>query len=487
VGKASAPKLDAGSFDDALVESQREALKPLLLYWQQAPISSLDRSFTMQNDGTTDVSNIAFTLALPDNMAGTLTETSLDLPDGLSLEDWLTVVTDLFKVHKSAQWAIGDALVYGERAFEQIDRDERAKASEDKDFVAQSVYSRVSEATGYDVPTLYDIASVSRSVPTSLRNETLSWSHYRAVRSLDHESQKYYLDLAAECRLSVARLRYEMQHDQGSRLLHVGPLTEGERLLLPPALQPPAGIEKPTAEDAKPEKPQVSPSEAKSFKRLELTTHMTRFEIVALEQFAKAKAIDTDIAIRALTTMALHASGDLQRVCEDAEWFTNVDAELEKSYLLYLGQTWFGDENKFPFDTENRPSSDGITNVSENVTKSKASPTKIDGYIRTTARLLGQFPDMTAADVQRNIRGISMERSHFILAQASVLHEAEKEEAKAREAERERLAKERAEAKERSAAEAKLLTVVNTITVTKSWDETSSASSDPILDPGEIG
>jgi hypothetical protein len=401
------------------------------------------------------------------NVPGKLTATSLELPDGLSSEDWLELVKTLFKSHKSMQWAIGDALVYGDKAFGHPDQ-------------PASFYQEVALATGYDIAQLYDIASVSRSVPTSLRNEMLSWSHHRAVRQVDTEKQKYYLNLAAECRLSVARLRYEIQHDEGSRMWPVGPMTEGERLLLPPALQPPVGPEKMTPEDPKPDKHRGSPSVAKSFKSLELKTHMTRLEISALEQFAKGKAIDTDIAIRALVTLALHSSGDLQRVAEKSESVSEVDAEHEKSYLLYLGQTWFGDENKFPFDAENRPDFFGLINTSENTTKSRTSPAKVQEYIQTTARLLEQLPDMTADDVQRNIGWITMEKAYFILAEASILHE---EKTKQRKDDEERRAKEREEAEERRAAEAELVAALTVPTSEEVVDETTA--NDAPIDPEE--
>jgi hypothetical protein len=419
------------------------------------------------------------------NVPGNLTATSLELPDGISSEDWLELVKTLFKSHKSMQWAIGDALVYGDKAFGHPDK-------------PTDVYANVSWATGYDIAQLYDIASVSRSVPTSLRNEMLSWSHHRAVRQFDTEKQKYYLNLAAECRLSVARLRYEIQHDEGSRMWPVGPMTEGERLLLPPALQLPVGPEKLTPEDPKPDKHRGSPSVAKSFKSLELKTHMTRLEISALEQFAKGKAIDTDIAIRALVTLALHSSGDLQHVAEHSESVTEVDAEHEKSYLLYLGQTWFGDENKFPFDAENLPDLLGFINTSENTTKSRTSPAKVQEYIQTTARLLEQLPDMTAEDVQRNVGWITVSLAASILADARKLYEVRKEakalKDKADEEERERRAKERKEADERLAkehkeaeerriAEAELLAALTVPTSDEVVDETTA--NDAPIDPEE--
>jgi hypothetical protein len=346
------------------------------------------------------------------NMPGKLTATSLELPEGLSSEDWLELVKTLFKSHTSMQWAIGDALVYGDKAFGLPER-------------PAGVYQDVARETGYDIGTLYDIASVSRNVPTSLRNQMLSWSHHRAVRSFDSEKQKYYLDLAADCRLSVAKLRFEILHDEGTVQRHMLPMTEGERLLLPPPLQPPVGPEKPIPVNPAPQKPEISPSAAKSFKSLELKTHMTRLEISALEEFASGKKVDTDIAIRALVTIALHGTGDLQHVSEDEGKVSTSDLECEKSYLLYLGQTWFGDESKFPFDTENRPGWDGSSGKTDyETTKTKASSGNIENYIKSIASLLDQIPDMTAEDVQRNIGGITMEKAYFILAQSPGLADA---------------------------------------------------------------
>src|SRR5580693_5093378 len=117
---------------------------------------------------------------------------------------------------------------------------------------------------------------------------------------------------------------------------------------------------------------------------------MTRLERSALEEFASGKKIDTDIAIRALVTIALHGSGDLQHIAEDEARVNAADLECEQSYLFYLGQAWFGDENKFPFDTQNRPGWNG--NATYESTKAKASSDKIEKYIQSTASLLYQFP-----------------------------------------------------------------------------------------------
>ena len=43
-------------------------------------------------------------------------------------------------------------------------------------------YKRAAEITGYSVATLRDIASISGKV--SLRNDTLTFNHHRAVASL---------------------------------------------------------------------------------------------------------------------------------------------------------------------------------------------------------------------------------------------------------------------------------------------------------------
>jgi hypothetical protein len=432
------------------------------------------------------LSSVGTSEAAPDGLArptipGKLGATSLELPDGLSREDWLELVKMLFKSHTSMQWAIGDALVYGDNVFGQ---QPTPKSTPD-------LYQTVAWATGYDVGTLYDIASVSRKVLVSLRNQTLSWSHHRAVRSFDPEKQKYYLNLAVECRLSVTRLRYEIQTQEGTRPWPLDPMTEGERLLLPPPLQPPVGPEKPP-----PEKPKIPPS----FKSLEMKTNMTPLEIRALEQFAKGKKIGTDIAIRALVTLALHQSGHLQQTAEHSEANTIAEAEAdrEKIYLLYLGQTWFGDENKFPFVIEHTATmnnSDDRMNYTP--TKSKASPANGDRYIETIAALLNQIPEMTPDDVQRNIGGIPVSKAASILAEARKLWEARKEEAraeeeakaqraKAREEEMARWAKERKEADERRAAEAELMASVTATATEEPVSATEPTATEQVTDPAEF-
>src|SRR5262249_1898255 len=72
-----------------------------------------------------------------------------------------------------------------------------------------------SKATRYDVAELRDIAYVSRNVAASLRNDALSWSHHKAVASLDDpDEQRRFLTLAAKEGWIVSELRDAIKRKQ---------------------------------------------------------------------------------------------------------------------------------------------------------------------------------------------------------------------------------------------------------------------------------
>lgn len=89
---------------------------------------------------------------------------SLELPEGLSFEDWLNVGQDLADADRSLRWWIGDWWAYGKHHY-----GERLKA--------------LKEAKGFPLSfqSCMDAGWVSRVFETSRRREVLSWSHHQEV------------------------------------------------------------------------------------------------------------------------------------------------------------------------------------------------------------------------------------------------------------------------------------------------------------------
>lgn len=131
----------------------------------------------------------------------TVTTQGLTVSGKPTFDEWESFGKTLQFLERSIQWALGDWLNYGERRWN------------DK-------YTQAVEETGYAVETLWSYASVARAVNSLLRNKELSYFHHAAVAPLklkdgtpDVERQRYYLDLAVEQHLSVAKLRKLIQRD----------------------------------------------------------------------------------------------------------------------------------------------------------------------------------------------------------------------------------------------------------------------------------
>ena len=122
--------------------------------------------------------------------------TALKLRKDLALDDWATIGSLLAKMHNGIQWALGDWWAFGHEAYGE--RKAVAKA----------------KSIPYEFETLMNFGSVARRVPTSLRNEVLSFSHHYAIAGLDRVNQKKWLDRAARGKWSVKQLRRHMDEQK---------------------------------------------------------------------------------------------------------------------------------------------------------------------------------------------------------------------------------------------------------------------------------
>lgn len=122
----------------------------------------------------------------------TLTPVGVQIPDGTSADSWSALGDVLFQLGGAIQWLIGDWLNYGTRAWGKT-------------------YEEVASATGYEVPTLYNLAFVCSKVHFSLRNEKLSFAHHMLVAGKQPVMQQYWLRKAADEGWTVAQMRRLMK------------------------------------------------------------------------------------------------------------------------------------------------------------------------------------------------------------------------------------------------------------------------------------
>jgi hypothetical protein len=123
-------------------------------------------------------------LALP----GVITEQSLSLPAGLTIEQWQAVGFTLRRINAAWRWWVGDWLHYGEQSFGEM-------------------ASQAMNDLGVDYQQLADCAWVAGRIPVSRRRESLTWSHHREVAALDPVAADALLDQAEEGHWTRAHLR----------------------------------------------------------------------------------------------------------------------------------------------------------------------------------------------------------------------------------------------------------------------------------------
>jgi hypothetical protein len=131
------------------------------------------------------------TLALLSELekAGAISVTGLLLSDpNLSYDKFEALCVLLGKMHEAVRFAIGDAILLGEKLY-------REKA-----------YQAI-EALGLSVDARREYVRVAERVPRSIRRDDLSWSHHRAVAALPLPEQRRMLKVASEQRMSHHELR----------------------------------------------------------------------------------------------------------------------------------------------------------------------------------------------------------------------------------------------------------------------------------------
>lgn len=109
----------------------------------------------------------------------TETPTGLAFAADTPIEVWSGLVTWLLRAHKRLEWAIGDALAFGEHHYGET-------------------YAQWADETGLAENTLATMKWVAGAIEPLRRREGVGWSHHREVAALPAAAQDRLLDCAAE-------------------------------------------------------------------------------------------------------------------------------------------------------------------------------------------------------------------------------------------------------------------------------------------------
>jgi len=123
---------------------------------------------------------------------GKLTDTSLHLEPGISLQQWARAGETIGLMHRGSPFWLGDWLVYGEDRFGEK-------------------HAQYVEETGLSVRTLLARARISRLVPPERRRDDLSLTHHAMVAGLLPHQQTELLARASREGLDTTAFRALVQ------------------------------------------------------------------------------------------------------------------------------------------------------------------------------------------------------------------------------------------------------------------------------------
>src|SRR6185295_8348778 len=125
------------------------------------------------------------------DLPGKLTAVSYEPPNNLKYDEWRVALFRLVQVKEWTNFAIGDALEYGEVHYGEQ-------------------YSQAASDTGISEDKLMLFKHVAHRVDQLRRNKSLSWSHHLEVAKLRPDEQELWLGLAEKSRWSVRDLREQL-------------------------------------------------------------------------------------------------------------------------------------------------------------------------------------------------------------------------------------------------------------------------------------
>lgn len=133
-------------------------------------------------------------LITQDNIAAELTQRGiqfstlgLQLPEDTTEEQWAEIGKKLCRCNHVMNWWIADWAAFGDKQWGAL--------------------KKFAELNGWAEKTIYNAATVARSVDTSHRREDLSFSHHEAVACLPAKKQRELLSRAHDEGLAVGPLR----------------------------------------------------------------------------------------------------------------------------------------------------------------------------------------------------------------------------------------------------------------------------------------
>lgn len=134
------------------------------------------------------------------------TKSGLYIQPGIEYHEWQDIGVVLQFLASCIQFALGDWINYGERAYGEK-------------------YAQAVTETPYAYGTLRNYAYVAGNIELSRRNDRLSFAHHSEVAKLVTAKQDYYLALAEQREMSVRELRREISAsvggDEGSHICPV--------------------------------------------------------------------------------------------------------------------------------------------------------------------------------------------------------------------------------------------------------------------------
>jgi hypothetical protein len=124
-------------------------------------------------------------------------ETYLEVPGGISYDEWARLGETLQRMQRSVNWWLGDWIRFGEAKFGEK-------------------YTQAIETTGRSYDGLRNCVYVAERVDMGRRRSELSWSHHQEVAALAPIEQTQWLRRAVDDGLSTRQLR---GHIKEQRLL----------------------------------------------------------------------------------------------------------------------------------------------------------------------------------------------------------------------------------------------------------------------------
>jgi hypothetical protein len=128
--------------------------------------------------------------SIPD--AVNVTDVGLEFRRDIEYDQWLTLMATLQQLSTAFQFAIGDALNYGQKRYGEK-------------------YAQAMDATGCAYQSLANWSWVATNVPIDNRIAGLSWTHHRLVAHVGTGEQKLILESAKSRGLSVTDFERELK------------------------------------------------------------------------------------------------------------------------------------------------------------------------------------------------------------------------------------------------------------------------------------